>query len=65
MASVRFCDKISRWVQPPDAENRMSGGVGEVAGAIPSPRPDPCYLVMRNIASAQNPPNSLDRRRLS
>ncbi len=28
------------WVQPPDAENRMSGGVGEVMGAIPSPRPD-------------------------
>jgi hypothetical protein len=23
------------------AENRIAGGVGEVAGAIPSPRPDP------------------------
>jgi hypothetical protein len=29
----------NRWFQPPDAENRMSGGVGEVTGAIPSPRP--------------------------
>jgi hypothetical protein len=28
-----------RQVQPPDAENRMSGGVGGVTGAIPSPRP--------------------------
>ena len=28
-------------VQPPDAENRMSGGVGGVAGAIPPPPPDP------------------------
>ena len=28
-------------VQPPDAENRTSGGVGGVAGAIPPPRPDP------------------------
>jgi hypothetical protein len=30
----------SRRVQPPDAANRMSGGVGEVTGAILSPRPD-------------------------
>ncbi len=29
-----------RCVQPPDAENRTSGGVGGVAGEIPSPRPD-------------------------
>jgi hypothetical protein len=28
-----------RRVQPPDAENRLSGGVGGVTGAIPSPRP--------------------------
>ena len=28
-------------VQPPDAENRTSGGVGGVAGAIPPPPPDP------------------------
>jgi hypothetical protein len=27
-------------VQPPDAENGMSGGVGGVTGAIRSPRPD-------------------------
>ena len=31
---------ISHWFQPPDAENRMSGGVAEVTGAIPSPRAD-------------------------
>src|SRR5216683_6070066 len=29
------------WVQPPDAENRMSGGVGGWRGAIPVTRPDP------------------------
>ena len=40
MGSIRFCDKISHWVQPLDAENRMSGGVAEVTGAIPSPRAD-------------------------
>jgi len=40
MGSIGFCDDLSRGVQPPDAENRMSGGVGEVTGAIPSPRPD-------------------------
>jgi hypothetical protein len=27
-------------VQPPDAENRMSGGVGGWPGAIPATRPD-------------------------
>jgi len=27
-------------MQPPDAENRTSGGVGGVTGAIPSPPPD-------------------------
>jgi hypothetical protein len=40
MVTVGFCGELSRRVQPPDAENRMSGGVGEVTGAIPSPRPD-------------------------
>jgi hypothetical protein len=40
VGSVRFCDRLSRQVQPPDAENRMSGGVAEVTGAIPSPRAD-------------------------
>jgi hypothetical protein len=31
MGAIRFCDHLSRRVQPPDAENRMSGagGVGE------------------------------------
>ena len=38
--SIRFFDILSHQVQPPDAENRMSGGVGEVMSAIPSPRPD-------------------------
>jgi hypothetical protein len=28
-------DTLSRRVQPPDAENRMSGGVGELRRAIP------------------------------
>lgn len=28
------------WTQPPDAENRMSGGVGGLTGAIPLARPD-------------------------
>ncbi|MCQ8129934.1 hypothetical protein [Methylomonas rivi] len=41
VGAIRFCDVIrSCRVQPPDAENRMSGGVGEVTGVIPSPRPD-------------------------
>ena len=31
---------ITRWTQPPDAENRMSGGVGGLTGAIPLARPD-------------------------
>ena len=40
MGPVKFCDTVSHRVQPPDAENRMSGGVAEVTGAIPSPRAD-------------------------
>jgi len=44
MGSIRFCDKMSHWVQPPDAENRMSGGVAEVTGEIPSPRADRVLL---------------------
>ena len=31
---------LKRWFQPPDAENRMSGGVGGCRGAIPVTRPD-------------------------
>ena len=34
------CGYITRWTQPPDAENRMSGGVGGLTGAIPLARPD-------------------------
>jgi hypothetical protein len=40
VGAIRFCDNLSRPVQPPDAENRMSGGVGGVTGAIPLPPPD-------------------------
>lgn len=36
-----FCGEQHRRVQPPDAEDRTSGGVGGVTGAIPLPRPDP------------------------
>ena len=32
--------QLSRWVQPPDTENRTSGGVGGCRGAIPVTRPD-------------------------
>jgi len=42
-----FCDNLSRQVQPPDAENRMSGGVGGVTGAIPLPPPD--QLIRRTV----------------
>jgi hypothetical protein len=40
MCTIRTINGLSRWIQPPDAENRMSGGVAEVTGAIPSPRAD-------------------------
>ncbi|MDC8445815.1 MAG: hypothetical protein LV471_07815 [Nitrosomonas sp.] len=40
MGSIRFRNILGRRIQPPDVENRMSSGVGEVMGAIPSPRPD-------------------------
>ncbi|SFI90678.1 hypothetical protein SAMN05428978_10561, partial [Nitrosomonas sp. Nm34] len=30
---------LSYWVQPPDAENRTSGGVGEVTDTIRYPDP--------------------------
>jgi hypothetical protein len=40
MRPIRTHNSVSCWIQPPDAENRMSGGVGEVTGAIPLPRPD-------------------------
>jgi hypothetical protein len=40
VGAIGFCDTLSRRVQPPDAENRMSGGVGGIAGAIPLSPPD-------------------------
>jgi hypothetical protein len=43
MGAIRFCNTISCWVQPPDAENRMSGGVGGITGAIPLSPPDQNY----------------------
>jgi hypothetical protein len=43
MGCIRFCDILSRWVQPPDAENRTSDRVGEVMGTIRYPDPiGPC-----------------------
>ena len=50
MGSIRFCDKMSHWVQPPDAENRMSGGVAEVTGEIPSPRADRVLSTTKTFA---------------
>jgi hypothetical protein len=32
---------LTRLSEPPDAENRTSGGVGGCPGAIPVTRPDP------------------------
>lgn len=58
MGSIRFRDIVSHQVQPPDAENRMSGGVGEVMGAIPSPQPDPisATLPFPSIPAITSPP---------
>ena len=39
VSTVGACE-LTRWTQPPDAENRMSGGVGGLTGAIPLVRPD-------------------------
>ena len=48
-----FCGEQHRWVQPPDAEDRTSGGVGGVTGAIPLPRPDPdCEVLLPVPGSA-------------
>ena len=40
MVSAVEARELTRWTQPPDAENRMSGGVGGLTGAIPLVRPD-------------------------
>jgi len=40
ICTIRFCNELGCWVQPPDAENRMSGGVGGITGAIPLSPPD-------------------------
>jgi hypothetical protein len=40
MVSTVEARELTRWTQPPDAENRMSGGVGGLTGAIPLVRPD-------------------------
>ena len=37
--------ELTRWAQPPDAENRMSGGVGGLTGAIPLARPDQAEML--------------------
>ena len=41
MLSTVDARELTRWAQPPDAENRMSGGVGGLTGAILLARPDP------------------------
>jgi len=38
---------LGRWFQPPDAENRTSGGVGGVTGSVPSPLPDQARVTLR------------------
>jgi hypothetical protein len=58
MGSIRFCDKMSHWVQPPDAENRMSGGVAEVTGEIPSPRADRVWLAVQTLIHVKPLPDS-------
>ncbi len=40
MDAITTLDSVKLLFQPPDAENRMSGGVGGMTGAIPSSRPD-------------------------
>ena len=40
MLSTVDARELTRWAQPPDAENRMSGGVGGLTGAILLARPD-------------------------
>jgi hypothetical protein len=40
MVSTVAARELTRQTQPPDAENRMSGGVGGLTGAIPLVRPD-------------------------
>ena len=37
----RTMDVDRAWFEPPDAENRTSGCLGGLTGAIPSARPDP------------------------
>ncbi len=49
-----------RQVQPPDAENRLSGGVGGVTGAIPSPRPDLREIGLGRLAAAASVPLLLE-----
>jgi hypothetical protein len=40
VGAIRFCDHLNHWIQPPDAENRISGGMEGVLAAIPLPPPD-------------------------
>jgi hypothetical protein len=40
ICTIRFCDDLSRWVQPPDAESRMSVDVGGIMGEIQLFPPD-------------------------
>src|ERR1019366_4951611 len=42
---------LKRVFQPPDAENRTSGGVGGCRGAIPVTRPDPVPSLLMTISA--------------
>ena len=50
MESITICsDELSLiCFQPPDTENRTSGGVGALAGKVPPGRPDPFENVITN-----------------
>ena len=52
LGAIRPCPDV-KWgiVQPPDAEDRTSGGVGGSRGAIPVTRPDPFTVAVANTAN--------------
>ncbi len=60
VSTVGACELI-RWTQPPDAENRMSGGVGGLTGEIPLARPDQnlCIPNLCTLSHLQNRQNAV------
>lgn len=52
--TVEACE-LTRWTQPPDAENRMSGGVGGLTGAIPLVRPDRDRFTLQPFVGRHSP----------